>query len=110
MYLLLGDESAELVPASDLWGKDIFETTDILKEKYSKQHKIVAIGPASENGVPFGSITNDYGHHFGRAGMGTVIGSKNLKAIAVKGSNLPKVMDEAKIAELRKAMGAPNPM
>ena len=102
MYLLLGDESAELVPASDLWGKDIFETTDILKEKYSKQHKIVAIGPASENGVPFGSITNDYGHHFGRAGMGTVMGSKNLKAIAAKGDIKSEFADPEAFKEFSK--------
>ena len=85
VYLLLEDEKAELVEAPDLWGKDIFETTDALKEKHGKQHKVCAIGPASENGVPFGSITNDYGHHFGRAGMGTVMGSKNLKAFVAKG-------------------------
>ena len=83
--LVIGDETAEIVDAGDLWGKDVYETTDILKEKYGKQEKILAIGPAAENGVPFGSITNDYGHHFGRAGMGTVMASKNLKAIAAKG-------------------------
>jgi aldehyde:ferredoxin oxidoreductase len=85
VYLLLGDKTAELVPAPDLWGKDVYETTDVLKEKYGKQHKVLAIGPASENGVPYGSITNDHGHHFGRAGMGTVMGSKNVKAIVSKG-------------------------
>lgn len=85
VYLVLGNDSAELVPAPDLWGKDTYETTDILKEKHGKQHKVLAIGPASENGVPFGSISNDYAHHFGRAGMGTVMASKNLKAIAAKG-------------------------
>jgi len=86
VYLLLGDDTAELMPASDLWGKDTYETTDTLKQKHGKQCKVLAVGPASENGVPFGSITNDYGHHFGRAGMGTVMGSKNLKAIAAEGS------------------------
>jgi aldehyde:ferredoxin oxidoreductase len=93
VYLLLGNESAELISASDLWGKDTYETTDTLKEKYSKQHKVVAVGPASENGVPFGSIANDYGHHFGRAGMGTVMASKNLKAIAAKGDKKTECAD-----------------
>lgn len=85
VYLVLGEMSAERVPASDLWGKDTYEVTDILKEKYGKQQKVLAVGPAAENGVPFGSITNDYGHHFGRAGMGTVMASKNLKAMVAKG-------------------------
>jgi aldehyde:ferredoxin oxidoreductase len=93
VYLLLGDGSAELVDASDLWGKDTFETTDILKEKLGKQHKVMAVGPAAENGVPFGSITNDYGHHFGRAGMGTVMASKNLKAVAARGALKPEYAD-----------------
>jgi aldehyde:ferredoxin oxidoreductase len=93
VYLLLGDGSAELVDASDLWGKDTFETTDILKEKLGKQHKVMAIGPAAENGVPFGSITNDYGHHFGRAGMGTVMASKNIKAVAARGALKPEYAD-----------------
>ncbi len=102
VYLLLGDDSAELVDAADLWGKDTYETDDLLKEKHGKQIKVVCIGPASENGVLYGSIANDKGHHAGRSGMGTVMGSKNLKAIAAKGSKKIEFKDEERVKELRK--------
>jgi aldehyde:ferredoxin oxidoreductase len=98
--LLLGNNSAELVDASDLWGKDVYEVTDALKEKYTKRHKVCTIGPASENGVLYGSITNDYGHHAGRAGLGTVMGSKNLKAIVAKGDRRAEFADPEGFKEL----------
>ena len=101
-YLLLGDDSAELVPASDLWGKDAFETTDMLKEKHGKQCKICAIGQAAENGVLYGSIINDYGHIFGRSGVGTVMGSKNLKALAAQGNKKMEYADPDKVKEMQK--------
>ena len=100
VFLLLGDDSADLLPAEDLWGKDTYETTDILKERYSKQHKVLAIGPASENLVPYGSIVNDKAHVFGRAGMGTVMGSKNLKAIVARGSKKMELKDPEKVKEI----------
>jgi len=105
VYLLLGDNSAEVLPASDLWGKDTYATTDVLKEKYGKRCKVLAIGPASENLVPYGSIVNDYGHIFGRAGMGTVMGSKNLKAIAAQGSKRVTTKDPEKVKELSEIYG-----
>jgi len=105
-YLLLGDDSAEVLPASDLWGKDTYEATDELKEKYGKQHRTLVIGPASENGVPFGCIGNDYGHYFGRAGMGTVMASKNLKAIVAKGSKKATYKDPEKVKEMGKTLRA----
>ncbi|HEY5533079.1 MAG TPA: aldehyde ferredoxin oxidoreductase family protein [Candidatus Anoxymicrobiaceae bacterium] len=100
VYLLLGDDSAELVSAVDLWGKDTYQICDELKAKYSKQHKVLAVGPASENGVLYGSICNDYGHHFGRAGMGTVMASKNLKAIVAQGSKRVEFADPEGLKEL----------
>lgn len=100
VYLLLGEHSAELVDASDLWGRDVYDVTGALKEKHGKQHKILAVGPAAENGVLYGSITNDYGHHFGRAGMGTVMASKNLKAIAAKGDLKMEFADPEGFKEL----------
>ncbi|OFW57803.1 MAG: hypothetical protein A2W01_05140 [Candidatus Solincola sediminis] len=102
VYLILGEDSAELAPAGDLWGKDTYETTDILKERHGHNHKVLAIGPASENGVLYGSIVNDKGHLFGRAGMGTVMGSKNLKAISAQGSKKMAVKDQQKVDELSK--------
>jgi aldehyde:ferredoxin oxidoreductase len=100
VYLLLGDDSAELVPASDLWGKDTYQVCDELKAKYSKQHKVLAVGPAAENGVLYGAICNDYGHFFGRAGMGTVMASKNLKAIVAQGGKRVEFADPEGLKEL----------
>lgn len=102
VYLILGEDSAEIASAADLWGRDAYEITDILKERHGKKQKILAIGPASENSVSYGSIVNDYGHVFGRAGMGTVMGSKNLKAIAAQGSKKMEVKDPGRIDELAK--------
>jgi len=102
VYLLLEENSANLLPADDLWGMDTYETTDVLKERYSKQHKILAIGPASENLVSYGAIVNDKAHVFGRTGMGTVMGSKNLKAIAALGDKKIDFKDPEKVQELLK--------
>ncbi len=102
VYLLIGEDSAQVLPASDLWGKDAYETTDMLKEKHGKQCKICAIGPASENGVLYGSIINDYGHIFGRSGVGTVMGAKNLKALAAQGSKKMEYADPDRVKELQR--------
>lgn len=93
LYLLIADGLVSLLDASWLWGLDTYETTDLLKHKHGRRFKVLAIGPASEHGVPFGSITNDRAHHFGRAGMGAVMGSKNVKALLVKGSTRPPFAD-----------------
>ncbi len=100
VYLHLSDDGPQLFPATDLEGKDTYETIDILKEKYEKAARVLAIGPASENGVLYGNIVNDYGHTFGRSGMGTVMGSKNLKAIVARGSRKPEFKDPEKVKEL----------
>ncbi|MHB8894467.1 MAG: aldehyde ferredoxin oxidoreductase family protein [Candidatus Geothermincolia bacterium] len=100
VYMLITEEGVGLLPAAQLWGKDTYETTDFLKEKHGRRYKVLAIGPAAENGVPFGSITNDYAHHFGRAGMGTVMGSKNVKAIVAKGDRAPEYADPEGFREL----------
>ena len=101
VFLLLGEGTADLLPADDLWGIDIYETTDALKERYGKGAKVLAIGPAAENLIPFASITNDYGHHFGRAGMGTVMGSKNLKAVVAEGGLKPEYADPEKVKAMQ---------
>jgi len=88
VYLVVDDESVEIQDASDLWGKDIYEVTDILKERHSgtRKPKVLAIGEAGENQVLYASIGNDKAHFIGRTGMGAVMGSKQLKAIVVRGT------------------------
>ncbi len=88
VYLVVDDESVDIQDASDLWGKDIYDVTDILKERHSgtRKPKILAIGQAGENQVLYASIANDKAHYIGRTGMGAVMGSKQLKAIVVRGT------------------------
>jgi aldehyde:ferredoxin oxidoreductase len=90
VYLWIDGESVEIRDAKSLWGKDTWETQDQLKTKLgSEKLKILAIGPGGENGCGFGCIITDRDHAAGRTGMGTVMGSKNLKAIVVKAPKAP---------------------
>ncbi len=94
VYLLLADEKAELRPASHLWGRDTHFTTATLKEELGmKGAKVACIGPAGENLVRFACIINDLHRAAGRSGVGAVMGSKNLKAVVVKGSSRPEPRD-----------------
>jgi len=88
VYLWIENEKVEIKDATDLWGKGTRETEDLIKTKLgNKNVKIATIGPAGENCVKFASIMNEKGHAAGRCGMGAVMGSKNLKAIVVHGTN-----------------------
>ncbi len=94
VYLLIEDEEAELRPASHLWGRDThFTTAAIKKELEMEGAKIACIGPAGENLVRFACIINDLHRAAGRSGVGSVMGSKNLKAVVVKGSSRPEAKD-----------------
>ena len=85
VYLVILNENIELIDASDIWGKDIVESTNFLQKKYSESG-VIAIGQAGENLV-YGSLALiDKTSTFGRGGLGAVMGSKNLKAIVTKGS------------------------
>ena len=85
VYLVILNEHIELIDASDIWGKDIVESTNFLQKKYSESG-VIAIGQAGENLV-YGSLALiDKTSTFGRGGLGAVMGSKNLKAIVTKGT------------------------
>ncbi len=100
VYLSVKDEVVELKDASHLWGKDVFETTDELLEEFGdSKARVACIGPAGEKLVKFASIMNDKHRAAGRTGVGAVMGSKNFKAIVVRGSKRPKVKDPAKFIE-----------
>ncbi len=87
VILWIKNDEVELRPAGDLWGKGIFETENRLKiEARDPELKVAAIGPAGENLVRFASIQVTYRRSAARSGMGAVMGSKNLKAIAVRGT------------------------
>ncbi len=86
VYIYIKDGVSELRDADSLWGKDTYKTQDeIKKECDDNRTQIACIGPASENLVPYGNIMSEYGHSLGRAGLGCVMGSKKVKAIAVRG-------------------------
>jgi aldehyde:ferredoxin oxidoreductase len=86
VFLVIDDDRVELTDAGHLWGKDTYETTDILKGDLGNEFKILCIGQAGENRVLYGAIANDKAHFAGRTGMGALMGSKKLKAIAVRGT------------------------
>jgi len=100
--LRIVDGKVELQDASSLWGKDVYETTDALKEKDAR-FKVLTIGAAGENLVKIASIGNDKGHFSGRTGLGAVMGSKKLKAIVVRGSAKPLKADEERYKTAFKA-------
>jgi len=85
VYIHIDNERVEIIEADWIWGKDAWETVDRLKKKHYGA-EIALIGPAGENLVRFASIENGYYDGWGRTGLGAVMGSKNLKAIAVNGS------------------------
>ncbi|MBO8182581.1 MAG: aldehyde ferredoxin oxidoreductase family protein [Archaeoglobus sp.] len=101
-YILVENGKVSIEDASHLWGKDAFETEEILKEKHGGE--ILAIGQAGENLVRFACINHRKGRQFGRGGAGAVMGSKRLKAIVVKGSkeNLPKPADPERLKQFRR--------
>ncbi len=87
VMLHIQNEKAELVPAEDLWGKTVWETDKLIHEKYGDpQMRIAAVGRAAEAGCLYSAIINDLHRAAGRSGVGTVMASKNLKAVAVRGT------------------------
>jgi aldehyde:ferredoxin oxidoreductase len=96
VYLSIWNGQAELRDARHLWGKDTYETQDAIQAELGKAKVSVAcIGPAGENQIKYAAVINDWGRAAGRTGMGAVMGSKNLKAIAAGGDFRVPVADEA---------------
>jgi aldehyde:ferredoxin oxidoreductase len=102
VMLVVDNGNVRLESAEDLWGQDVWEATDHIRERLGPDFHIACIGPAGENRVRFASIQNDYFASWGRTGMGAVMGSKNLKAIAVRGSGSVDVADKKAFLRVRK--------
>jgi len=106
VYAYVEDGKVELHDASDLWGKGVHETIKILQERHggAKDLSVIAIGPASEKLVKFGCWINENDRASGRGGTGCVGGSKNLKAIVIKGKHAdrPRPVDKAGWTEAHK--------
>ncbi|MBC7252911.1 MAG: aldehyde ferredoxin oxidoreductase family protein [Actinobacteria bacterium] len=105
VYLYVTDEGAEIRDASHLWGKDTYETEELLKREVGDQRaQVICIGPAGENLVKFANVMNDRGSTAGRCGMGAVMGYKRLKAVVARGSKKFPVADEAGFKAAREKM------
>jgi aldehyde:ferredoxin oxidoreductase len=98
VYLWIHDGQAELRPAEHLWGQPTADTEALIKQELGDQKiEIAEIGPAGEKLVRFAAVMNMANRAHGRTGMGAVMGSKNLKAIAVRGKQRPSVADSERV-------------
>ncbi len=102
VYLWIQDGEASIRDASHLWGKNTKETQETIRAELGDNLiRVASIGPGGENLVRFACIMNDLREAAGRGGMGAVMGSKNLKAIAVRGHKEPEVAEPERLKELR---------
>lgn len=99
VYLWVNDENVEIREASEIWGQDTERTTDRLLELTDAKAQVACIGPAGENLVKMAAIINDKHRAAGRGGVGTVMGSKRLKAVVVKGTKSVGVDDKERLKE-----------
>lgn len=94
VYLLLENDDAQLIDAADFWGKSVWDTEEGIKAKHQDPLlRVASIGVSGEKGVKYACVVNDMDRAAGRSGVGTVMGSKNLKAVAIRGTKGVKVDD-----------------
>jgi len=105
VWLWINDGEAELRDGSSLWGLEVGECQDEMREATGEpQAKTALIGPAGERMVRIACVINDLSHVAGRSGMGAVMGSKNLKGVAVRGRNPPELADPDRVKELARSL------
>ncbi|MEM2703533.1 MAG: aldehyde ferredoxin oxidoreductase family protein [Candidatus Bathyarchaeia archaeon] len=121
VYLCIQDGSAELRDAKHLWGMDTWETQAAIREELGDEEtQIACIGQAGENLVRIANVRTGLKHAAGRTGTGAVMGSKNLKAIAVRGTGSIKIADpegfmncvkkaHQRVEDLKYILGAKSP-
>jgi len=100
VYLWVNNDQVEIRPAEHLWGKTVPETEDALLEETASKAKVACIGPAGERLVKIAAIMNDKHRTAARSGVGAVMGSKNLKAVVVRGTRKVPVADPTLLQEL----------
>jgi aldehyde:ferredoxin oxidoreductase len=94
VYVTIMDDKAEIHDASGLWGSSVWKTDEAIKKRHQDpMMHVAAIGVAGENQVLYAAVVNDLHRAAGRSGVGAVMGSKNLKAVAVRGTGGVKVRD-----------------
>ncbi|MBI4334835.1 MAG: aldehyde ferredoxin oxidoreductase family protein [Chloroflexi bacterium] len=96
VYLWINDGQARILDAGHVWGRDTWETDEVLRKETDSRASVASIGPAGERLVRFAAVLNDGrdGRAAARCGMGALMGSKNLKAVVVSGGTRPRVSDE----------------
>jgi aldehyde:ferredoxin oxidoreductase len=100
VYVWINDGQVEIRSAEHLWGSAVPETTDTLLEETDPKAKVACIGPAGERLVKMASIMNDKHRAAGRSGVGAVMGSKNLKAVVVRGTRKAGLAEPEKMKTL----------
>lgn len=101
-YIVIDNEQISIEDAGEIWGKDIWDATDWLKNRHGHDFCTAVIGPAGEKMVRFATIQSDYFASWGRTGMGAVMGSKNLKAVIVRGSGSVSIHDTKELNRIRR--------
>ena len=102
VYLVIDDGKAELRDAKHLWGKGVGETSRLIKEELGEDFNVACIGIAGENLVRYAGIFNDVHRPAGRCGVGTVMGSKRLKAVAAGGTQEIKIANKDAFSQISK--------
>jgi aldehyde:ferredoxin oxidoreductase len=107
VYLWINDGTAEIRSAATLWGKTTYDSQELIKKELGDERvRVAQIGPGGENKVKYACIMNDLRDAAGRTGLGAVMGSKNLKAVAVRGKKTMDLADRERIISINKWLGA----
>ena len=108
-YIWINNDQVDIRDGSEIWGKTTGEVEDIIKKETGEPRlRVAQCGVAGENLVRYACILNDITHAYGRTGMGVVMGSKNLRAVAVRGTQQIPVADQDRIRELAKWFATSN--
>ncbi|MFW9848531.1 MAG: aldehyde ferredoxin oxidoreductase family protein [Candidatus Thorarchaeota archaeon] len=104
--LVIDDGLVSFDDASGIWGKGVYESTELLHQKYGQEFSVYTIGPGGENQALIATACCETAHQTGRGGSGAVLGSKNLKAIVVRGTKAVEAADIALVREVNKEFNA----
>jgi aldehyde:ferredoxin oxidoreductase len=105
VYLWIHDGEAEIRPAEGLWGVATGPAQAAIRQELGDKVRVAQIGPAGENGVRYAAIMHDVNRAAGRNGLGAVMGSKNLKAVAVRGTRNVPIADRKRVTAVARWLG-----
>ncbi|MHA2171366.1 MAG: aldehyde ferredoxin oxidoreductase family protein [Candidatus Kariarchaeaceae archaeon] len=106
VWIEVSENQVEIHPADELWGMNTHETEIELHDKHDPKSRVISIGKAGENQVPIACTTSDLFRNAGRGGIGSLFGSKNLKAMSVRGTLDVPVHDDEKVREVRQEINS----